>query len=167
MEITELFYPKNRQAWRKWLEKNHAKKKEIWLLYYKKNSGKSRIPYYDAVDEGLCFGWIDGTVKGIDDEKFCQRFSPRRKRSQWSTTNARRYRILLKQGCVVDAGKKVFAAKHSIIPHLKGKVGAYAWHLSHTMGPNPTFKDRIAWHKAHQKNCGCRPIPNDLLRYIK
>ena len=168
MKITKIFYPKDKKAWRNWLEKNHAKKKEVWLLYYRKSSGKPRIPYYDAVDEGLCFGWIDGTVKSIDEEKFAQRFSPRRKRSRWSTTNTKRYLVLLKQGCVVDSGKKAFAAKHSVIPHLKDtKVGAYAWHLDHVMGPNPTIKVRIAWHKAHQKNCGCRPIPKDLLKYMR
>ncbi len=163
MEITKTFYPKNRAQWRVWLEKSHGKRKEIWLVYYKKSSGKPRIPYYDAVDEALCFGWIDGTVKSIDEERYAQRFTPRHKRSSWSATNAARYRTLLKEGLVVEAGKKAFAAKTHIEPKTKGKTGAYAWHLTHLMGKNPTLADRIAWHTEHQKVCGCRPIPKNLL----
>ena len=158
---------KNRKQWRIWLEKNHARKKEIWLVYYKKSSNKPRVPYYDAVDEALCFGWIDGTVKSIDTEKYAQRFTPRHKRSSWSATNAARYRALVKAGLVVEAGKQAFKAKTRIEPKTEGKIGAYAWHLTHTIGPNPTLERRIAWHQEHQKVCGCRPIPKDLAEFIK
>jgi uncharacterized protein YdeI (YjbR/CyaY-like superfamily) len=167
MEITKTYYAKNRAQWRTWLEKNHAKAKEIWLIYYKKGSGKPRIPYYDAVDEALCFGWIDGTVKTIDAQKYAQRFTPRRKRSSWSATNAARYRALLKSGLVAEAGKLAFAAKVRIEPKADGsKRGAYAWHLTHTIGKDPTMDRRLEWHLEHQKYCGCRPIPKVLIEYL-
>jgi uncharacterized protein YdeI (YjbR/CyaY-like superfamily) len=87
MEISKLLYAKDRNSWRKWLEKNHAKAKDIWLVYYKKSSGKKRIPYNDSVEEALCFGWIDSTMKNVDDICFAQRFSPRRKNSTLSELN--------------------------------------------------------------------------------
>ena len=70
MKITKTLYLTNRKAWRKWLEKNHSTKKEIWLVYYKKHTNKPTIPYDDAVEEALCLGWIDSIVKMIDDEKY-------------------------------------------------------------------------------------------------
>ena len=104
MEISEKIYLVNREQWRKWLEENYSTAKDIWLIYYKKNSGKPRIPYNDAVEEALCFGWIDSTVKAIDDKCFAQRFSPRRKNSQLSETNKERVRQLVKRGRMTAAG---------------------------------------------------------------
>jgi uncharacterized protein YdeI (YjbR/CyaY-like superfamily) len=104
MEITKTLYVKNRNQWRAWLQKHHEKEKEIWLVYYKVNSSKPRIPYNDAVEESLCFGWIDSIVKKIDDEKFCQRFTPRKNGSNWSETNKERVRRLIKQGKMTPAG---------------------------------------------------------------
>jgi hypothetical protein len=138
----------------------------VWIIYPKKHTGKLRIPYYDAVDEALCFGWIDSTAKRIDDDYYCQRFSPRRKKSYWSATNAARYRRLLKEGLVTEAGKRVFAARGGILEKRTGEVGAYAWHLANTMGPKPTLKRRIAWHREHQRICGCRPVPRSLKAYF-
>ena len=65
MQLGKTLYVKNRNQWRSWLEKNHQTTPEIWLIYYKKHSGKPRIPYNDAVEEALCFGWIDSTVKPV------------------------------------------------------------------------------------------------------
>jgi len=72
------FYPENRQQWREWLDKNHDIESSVWLIYYKKSSGKSSITYSDAVDEALCFGWIDSKVKSIDAEKYMQFFCVRK-----------------------------------------------------------------------------------------
>jgi uncharacterized protein YdeI (YjbR/CyaY-like superfamily) len=113
MEISEKIYFVNRKQWRDWLEKNHETAKDIWLIYYKKNSGKPRIPYNDAVEEALCFGWIDSILKSIDKECFVQRFSPRRKKSQLSEANKERIRQLSKAGKMTDAGYK------SIQDHFK------------------------------------------------
>ena len=79
MEIGKTLYVANRREWRAWLRKNYKKERDIWLIYYKKDSGKPRIPYNDAVEEALCFGWIDSIIKKMDAERFVQRFSKRNK----------------------------------------------------------------------------------------
>jgi uncharacterized protein YdeI (YjbR/CyaY-like superfamily) len=105
MEIGRKLRVTTRKAWRAWLEKNHARKKEIWLVYATKKSGKGRIEYSDAVEEALCFGWIDGTMKSIDENYFTQRFSPRRStRSQLSETNKERVRRMIRAGLMTPAG---------------------------------------------------------------
>ena len=96
MEIGKTFYAENRKQWRSWLAKNHQSEPEIWLIYYKKNSGKPRIPYNDAVEEALCYGWIDSTLKPNDEISYLQRFSPRRKNSKLSEMNKERVRRLIK-----------------------------------------------------------------------
>jgi uncharacterized protein YdeI (YjbR/CyaY-like superfamily) len=80
-QILETFSPKNRQEWRDWLLKNHEKKQSIWLIYFKKESRQPSIVYSDAVDEALCFGWIDSKSKPIDGEKYMQFFSKRKPKS--------------------------------------------------------------------------------------
>ena len=97
MKIKNKLYVTNRKDWRKWLAKNHKKQKEIWLIYYRKKTGKIRIPYDDAVLEALCYGWIDSIAKKIDEECFAQRFSPRRKNSILSQMNKERVRELIKE----------------------------------------------------------------------
>ena len=114
MEITKTLYVKNRHGWRTWLAKNYNKAPEIWLIYYKKDSGKPRIPYHEAVEEALCFGWIDSTAKKIDEQRFAQRFSPRRPTSQLSELNKERIRRLIKQRKMTKAGLK--AIEHVWVP---------------------------------------------------
>jgi uncharacterized protein YdeI (YjbR/CyaY-like superfamily) len=105
MEIGQKLRVTTRKAWRAWLEKNHARKKEIWLVYATKKSGKGRVEYSDAVEEALCFGWIDGIVKSIDENYFAQRFSPRRSgKSQLSETNKERVRRMIRAGLMTPAG---------------------------------------------------------------
>jgi uncharacterized protein YdeI (YjbR/CyaY-like superfamily) len=104
MEITGTLYLKDRNAWRSWLKKNHATEKEIWLIYFKKNSGKKRIPYNDAVEEALCYGWIDSTVKLFDNESYVQRFCPRRKNSKLSEMNKERVKRLIAAGEMTKSG---------------------------------------------------------------
>lgn len=96
----------NRKDWRKWLSENHATEKEIWLVYYKKHTGKPRVPYDDAVEEALCFGWIDSIVKTIDNETYMQKFTPRKAKSNWSDSNKRRVENLLEAGAMAEAGSK-------------------------------------------------------------
>jgi uncharacterized protein YdeI (YjbR/CyaY-like superfamily) len=91
-------YVKTREEWRKWLEENHSDMQGIWLIYYKKISGKPRIPYNDAVEEALCFGWIDGKIKRVNDDYYIQWFTPRRPGSQWSKLNICRVQKLIKEG---------------------------------------------------------------------
>jgi uncharacterized protein YdeI (YjbR/CyaY-like superfamily) len=127
MKLGQTLYITNRKAWRAWLAKNHAREKEIWLIYYKKHSGKPRIPYNDAVEEALCYGWIDSTIKRIDDDRMAQRFSPRRAKSVLSETNKERVRRLIKAKKMTRFGlekiqtqlEQTFVAADDIISELK------------------------------------------------
>jgi uncharacterized protein YdeI (YjbR/CyaY-like superfamily) len=101
VEIGETLYVSKRADWRRWLRAHHNSKNEIWLVYYKSGSGKPRIPYNDAVEEALCFGWIDSTVKKIDHERFAQRFSPRKPGAAYSPANQERLRSLVAEGKVI------------------------------------------------------------------
>ena len=109
MKVGKTLYVKNRAEWRRWLATHGKTAREIWLIYYKKNSGKPRIPYNDAVDEALCYGWIDGILKPIDDRKYAQRYSPRRKTSKLSDMNRERVRRLVKSGRMTKAGLDAIA----------------------------------------------------------
>jgi len=104
MQIGKTLYVHTRKAWRSWLRAHHATEKEIWLIYYKKQSGKPRIPYNDAVEEALCYGWIDSIVKPVDGEKYAQRFSPRKPKAKWSPMNIERMRRLIRKKKVTRAG---------------------------------------------------------------
>jgi uncharacterized protein YdeI (YjbR/CyaY-like superfamily) len=107
MDIGETLLVTSRQEWRNWLSQHHADHKEIWLIYYKKSSGKSGISYEESVEEALCFGWIDGAFKGIDEETYAGRFTPRRAKSPWSASNRARVARLLQEGRMTDAGLAV------------------------------------------------------------
>jgi len=106
--ITQTIYPKKRSAWRNWLLKNHDKRSEIWVIYFKKFTGKPTLLYQDAVDEALCFGWIDGVEKSLDKQRYAQRFTPRTKKSNWTEGNIKRYEMLAKMGLVTKKGEETF-----------------------------------------------------------
>jgi uncharacterized protein YdeI (YjbR/CyaY-like superfamily) len=104
----------NREQWRDWLKENHTARGEAWLLFYKKHTGKSCVPYEEAVEEALCFGWIDGLVKRLDDESHTIRFSPRKAGSVWSESNKRRVEKMIREGRMTEAGlAKVEEAKRT------------------------------------------------------
>ncbi len=94
----------DRGNWRAWLAANHATAQEIWLVFFKKHTGRSGLTYIEALEEALCFGWIDGILKRIDDEKHTVRFSPRKKSSIWSERNKERIAGLIKEGRMKEAG---------------------------------------------------------------
>src|SRR5882724_10624153 len=102
------FYAKNRNQWRIWLTKNAARRKEVWLLYYKKHSRKPSISHEDAVKQAICFGWIDGIVKKLDEDRTVRRFSPRKPESLWSTLNISRAKELINNGEMTAPGLAVF-----------------------------------------------------------
>ena len=108
MQITSTLYLTNRKQWRSWLKKHYKSEKEIWLIYYKKHSNKPRLPYNDAVEEALCFGWIDSIVKRIDEDRITQRFTPRRKGSPMSEMNKERVRMMIKQHKMTKEGLRHF-----------------------------------------------------------
>jgi len=101
MNISDTLYVANREDWRKWLNENYKTASEIWLVYYRKHTGTPRIPYNHAVEEALCFGWIDSITKGIDQDRYAQRFTPRNPRSGYSQANKERLRRLIEQGKVM------------------------------------------------------------------
>ena len=112
IEKTERYYAKDRATWRKWLLKNHKTAEGIWLVYYKKDSGKTRVSWDDAVDEALCFGWIDSTINPIDELSYMQLFMPRKPKSAWSKLNKTRVEKLTEQGLMTEAGlEKIELAK--------------------------------------------------------
>lgn len=96
--------PASRQEWRDWLEKNHHTSKSIWLIYYKQHSKVPSITYSDAVDEALCFGWIDSVKKTLDEDRYIQYFSPRKPGSGWSKINKTKIEKLVKEGLMAEPG---------------------------------------------------------------
>lgn len=114
MNMSKTLYVPNRDEWRQWLEQNHDTEKEVWLIYYKKHTGKHGIPYDDAVEEALCYGWIDSIIKRIDDETFCRKFTPRKDTSQWSEANKKRVEKMIREGKMTEIGlAKIEAAKRT------------------------------------------------------
>jgi uncharacterized protein YdeI (YjbR/CyaY-like superfamily) len=99
------------KEWRRWLEKHHATASELSVGFYKKGSGRPSITWPEAVDEALCFGWIDGVRRTIDDESYRIRFTPRRPRSIWSAVNVKRVAALTAEGRMAEAGLRAFKAR--------------------------------------------------------
>src|SRR5688572_16348963 len=100
----ERVYLKDRKAWRKWLEKHHASTPGIWLITPKRDSGKPRVEYNDAVEEALCFGWIDSTQMPLDADTNMQLFTPRKPKSNWAKSNKERVERLIAQKLMTPAG---------------------------------------------------------------
>jgi uncharacterized protein YdeI (YjbR/CyaY-like superfamily) len=111
-ESDPIFF-RNPAEYRKWLEKNHSTAKELWIGYYKKATGKPSLTWEQTVDESLCFGWIDGIRKSIDEESFKQRVTPRRPTSVWSQINIRKIGELSKAGLMQPAGLAAFEKRDS------------------------------------------------------
>ncbi len=103
----KTFYPKNRQEWRDWLQENHDKEQSVWLIYYKKKSTIPTVIYSEAVNEALCFGWIDSKSKPLDDTKFMQYFTKRKTNSVWSKVNKDKIERLTHEGLMTKAGFEV------------------------------------------------------------
>jgi len=159
-EITKQLYVTSREEWREWLENNYDKEKEVWLIYYKKHTGKARIPYDDAVEEALCFGWIDSIVKRIDEEKYIQKYTPRKDKSIWSELNKARARKMIKQKRMTEAGlAKIDAAKKNgewqkkisnidateLPPDLKKALAANKKAKENFAGFTPSQRKQYVW----------------------
>jgi uncharacterized protein YdeI (YjbR/CyaY-like superfamily) len=168
VKVGRTLYVKNRREWRGWLARHGTTTPEIWLIYYKKNSGKPRIPYNDAVDEALCYGWIDSIVKPIDDKKYAQRFSPRRKTSRLSDMNRERVRRLIKSGRMTKAGLAAIAhagdKKWTLPPDIARALrrDAKTWRIFQRL-PASYKRIRVGWIDAARAR---RAIFNQRLRYF-
>jgi uncharacterized protein YdeI (YjbR/CyaY-like superfamily) len=111
MKTGETLTVFTREEFRQWLADHHRTKKEIWLVFCYKWTGKPTIPYNDAVEEAICYGWIDSQQNRMDEERFVRRFSPRRKRSHWSKYNRERALRMLRMGKMTEAGRKTLPAE--------------------------------------------------------
>jgi uncharacterized protein YdeI (YjbR/CyaY-like superfamily) len=130
-------------GFRAWLEKRHSRAKELLVGYYKKSSGKPSITWPESVDEALCFGWIDGIRKRIDDESYTIRFTPRRSSSIWSAINIRRVEALQKEGRMTPAGLSAFAKRRE----NRSRTYAYEQRPTELDEPYSTLfkKHKAAW----------------------
>ena len=140
MKITYFRKPAD---FRKWLEKHHATKAELWVGYYKKGSGKPSLTWPESVDEALCFGWIDGIRKRVDDERYTIRFTPRRRGSIWSAVNTKRVGELKAQGLMQPAGLAAFQDRREY------RYGIYSYEQRSATLPEPYLgqmkKNKAAW----------------------
>ncbi len=106
MNDFEEYCPKGSKEWRRWLEANHEKEKAVWVIFHKKNSPKQNLTWSEAVDEALCFGWIDSTKRTLDSTRYKQYFTKRKAKSNWSKVNKDKVRSLIDQGLMREAGYK-------------------------------------------------------------
>jgi uncharacterized protein YdeI (YjbR/CyaY-like superfamily) len=166
VEEDKLLYLPNRGEWREWLEKHHQTEKEVWLVFYKKQTGKPRIAYNDAVEEALCFGWIDSTVKSVDEDRFAQRFSVRNLKVPYSQANKERLKRLIQQGKVIDAvlsSLPVLEEDQFLIPPdiLEAiKVSSKAWENFQRFSPS-YIRIRIAFIN------GARKRPQEFTKRLR
>ena len=100
------FEARDLAAWKEWLAANHQSESEVWLLFYHRESGRACVSYDDALDEALCFGWIDSLVKHLDEQRYARKFTPRKPESKWSTANRKRYARLEAGGRLMPAGRE-------------------------------------------------------------
>jgi uncharacterized protein YdeI (YjbR/CyaY-like superfamily) len=139
----EVKYFKTPGDFRRWLERHHATERELWVGYYRKDSGKQSITWPESVDQALCFGWIDGIRKRVDEFSYTNRFTPRKSKSTWSMVNIKRVRELCEQGLMQPAGLKAFEAR------TENRSGIYAYEQRSDKLPAPYEKrlrqNRAAW----------------------
>jgi uncharacterized protein YdeI (YjbR/CyaY-like superfamily) len=102
----KTFDAQTRARWRAWLDAQHESEQEIWLVFHKRHTGKASLKYGEAVDEALCFGWVDSRIRRLDDERYALRFTPRKPDSKWSNVNRKRYAELDAQGLLAPAGRQ-------------------------------------------------------------
>lgn len=146
----------SRRKWRSWLRAHHDSESEIWLVFHKRHSAEKSISYDDAIDEALCFGWIDSLVKRLDDDRYARMFTPRKPDSKWSTINRRRYADLKARGMLAKPGLERAPTERSgdaprpslsaILSYIENqlKADARAWDNFQQLAPSYR-KMYIAW----------------------
>ena len=140
---------------RAWLKEHHDTEDELWVGFYKKGSGALSITWSEAVDEALCYGWVDSIRKGVDDERFMNRFTPRKPTSNWSEVNVRRVEKLTKQRRMRAPGRKAFEARQP------RKAGAYSYEQRYDVKLSPDLERRFranvdAWTWFRDQGAGYR-----------
>jgi uncharacterized protein YdeI (YjbR/CyaY-like superfamily) len=126
VELT-LLEIRDRQQWRKWLDKNHAASPGVWLVFHKNHTGKKSIAYQDSLHEALCFGWVDSLVKRLDEDRFARKFTPRKPDSKWSDINRKHWAALKKAGLLAPAGLAAAPTenRYGSKPAIPDEVPAY------------------------------------------
>ena len=127
-----------------WLEDNHEGETEVLVGFYKKDTGKQTMSWSQAVDQALCFGWIDGVMRRIDDERHVQRFTPRRPGSNWSNVNVEKVSRLEAEGLMTPAGREAFEAR------TEGRTGVYSFESQEVAELPPEYGDRLSENAAAQ-----------------
>jgi uncharacterized protein YdeI (YjbR/CyaY-like superfamily) len=140
MEMQTPVFFKSVSELHKWFQKNHGKVSEVWIGFYKVNSGQKSVSYKEAVDEALCFGWIDGIRKSLGEESYVNRFTPRKKNSIWSNVNTRRINELIKEGRVQPAGTEAFKKR------IAEKAGVYSFEKT-AYKLSPAFEKKFKANK--------------------
>jgi uncharacterized protein YdeI (YjbR/CyaY-like superfamily) len=177
MNTEHILHITDRKQWRAWLSKNHTKETSVWLAYFRKETGKPRISYNDAVEEALCFGWIDSNVKSLDKERYIQKFSVRKQNSNLSQMNKERLSSLIAQTKMTKAGLDAVAhvfsptsdrAKKLIIASdiLKAlKANKLAW-SNFKKFPEPYKRIRVAFIESRRRH-GDDMFVKSLNHFIK
>jgi uncharacterized protein YdeI (YjbR/CyaY-like superfamily) len=149
---------KTSAAFRKWLATNHSKSKELWVGFYKKDSGKPSITWPESVDEALCFGWIDGVRKRLDDESYVIRFSPRKPSSIWSAVNIRNVERLINEDRMQDPGMKAYEARKE----FRSGIYSYEQRSAELVEPYATTlkRNEAAWKFFSAQPPGYRKMMN-------
>jgi Bacteriocin-protection, YdeI or OmpD-Associated len=164
MDITNTIKPKDRSAWREWLDKHHQTLTEIWLLSDDR-AEEPTVKYLDAVEEAICFGWIDGIQKRFSTNELAQRFTPRKRRSNWTELNKERARRLIRRELMTEAGRATlpdlsvgFIVAADILEVLRAKPAAWANFLEF---PDLYLRVRIGYIEEMRKN------PNEFERRLQ
>lgn len=149
----ELYF-KNRDEWRTWLRDNYSDVRELWLVFYKKHTGRPSIPYDAAVEEALCFGWIDSIIKRLDDDRYVRKFTPRKAVSEWSDLNLRRAEKMKKAGKMTKAGLARLPKNVKPKPPTPSPEPGIPGFIADALKANPQameFFEQLA--PSYQRNC--------------
>jgi uncharacterized protein YdeI (YjbR/CyaY-like superfamily) len=147
---------KSPAEFRKWLDANHDKARELWVGYWKKNTGKPSLTWQESVDQALCYGWIDGIRKSVDEDSYTNRFTPRTAKSVWSAVNTRRAKELIEEGLMQPPGLKAFEARQ------ENRSGIYSYEQRTENLPEPyagIFEtNKAAWEFFQSQPPGYRKV---------
>ncbi len=147
----DVTYFADPDGFRAWLEEHHAARDALWVGYWKKATGKPSMTWEESVDVALCFGWIDGIRRSVDDEAYTIRFTPRRKGSIWSRRNVERYAVMLAEGRVAPAGAQAYAARE------EEKTGVYSFERETPARLSREFEARFREREAAWADWEARP----------
>jgi uncharacterized protein YdeI (YjbR/CyaY-like superfamily) len=135
--VTEGIFFASPEEFRAWLEEHHERESEVFVGYWKKHTGKPSLTWSQAVDEALCFGWIDGVLRRVDDERHVQRFTPRKPASNWSAVNIAKVEQMRAEGRMRPAGEAAFARRRD------DKSGVYSYEQRHKAALEPEQEERF------------------------